>query len=92
VREKKPADTRSVQRDAVISIEVSASDRLFLTKFEADRLAETMRQELVCRTAAQADDLVEVADISLTVAEAWRLFDRLESATVEEIDWQRNGF
>jgi len=76
----------------MISIAVSSSDRLYLTKAEADRLAETIHQILVCRTAAQANDPVMVADILLTAAEAWRLIDRLESLTVEEIDWAVEGF
>ena len=77
----------------MISIAVSSSDRLYLTEAEAGRLAETIRQELVCRTATQADHLVVVADLSLTTAEAWRLLDKLDGLkTVGEIDWTVEGF
>jgi hypothetical protein len=36
------------------------------------RLVEEVRQALVCRTAAQTNDPVVVADITLTPTEAWR--------------------
>ena len=76
----------------MITVRLSPSDRLFLNQAEADRLAETIRQELICRTADQVDDLVVVADIALAVAEAWRLTDRLDSITDETVDWQNEGF
>ena len=63
---------------AMISIALSATDRLHLTEDEADRLADQIGKEMVCRTAAQADGLIMVADIPLTAAEAWQLLDRLE--------------
>lgn len=75
----------------MISIAVSSSNRLFLTKAESDRLAETIRQKLVCRTTTQANDPVVVADRSLTTAEAWRLVDKL--VPIEDgVDWQNEGF
>jgi hypothetical protein len=77
--------------DAMISIALSSSDHLYLTPSEMDRLAETIRQELICRTTDQADDLVMVADISLAVTEAWRLIDRLVPIE-DEVDWQNDGF
>ena len=77
----------------MISIELSSSGHLFLTEAEADRLAETIRQKLICRTAAQANDPVMVADILLTTEQAWRLVDKLDALkTVEEIDWAVEGF
>ena len=76
----------------MISIALSSSDRLFLNEAEADRLANQLRQELVCRTATQANEPVVVADISLAPAEAWRLIDRLESLTEETVEWQTEGF
>jgi len=75
----------------LIIVKLSVSDRLFLTKAEADRLVEAIRQELVCRTATQANEPVVVADIPLTVAEAWRLIDRLVPIK-DEVDWQNEGF
>lgn len=78
--------------DAMISVALSSSDRLFLTKAEAGRLANQLRQELVCRTADRTGDLVVVADLSLTAVEAWGLVDRLNSITDETIDWQNEGF
>ena len=75
----------------LIAVRLSPSDRLYLTKAEADRLAETIRQELVCRTTAQTDDLVMVADAPLTAAEAWRLIDRFVPIE-DEVDWQTEGF
>jgi len=75
----------------LLSIALSSSNRLYLTQAEADRLIHQLRQELVCRTADQADDLVMVADISLAVTEAWRLIDRLVPIE-DEVDWQNEGF
>jgi hypothetical protein len=75
----------------MISIALSPSNRLFLNQAEADRLAETIRQKLICRTTTQADEPVVVADILLTVAEAWRLIDRLVPIE-DEVDWQNEGF
>jgi hypothetical protein len=75
----------------MIPLAFSSSDHLYLTKAEADRLANQLRQELVCRTTTQADDLVMVADISLTVAEAWRLIERLVPIE-DQVDWQNEGF
>ena len=77
--------------DAMISIALSPSDRLYLTQTEADRLAEQVRQELVCRIADRTDDPVVVADILLTVAEAWQLVDELVPIDAE-VDWQNEGF
>lgn len=76
----------------MISVRLSSSDRLYLTKAEADWLAETIRQELICQTATQANRPVVVADLSLTAAEAWRLIDRLVPITEETVDWQNEGF
>jgi hypothetical protein len=77
----------------LICIAISPSNHLFLTPFEADRLAEIVRQELLCRTVAQADKPVMVADIPLTTTEAWELVDRLKSVAVEEaVDWADEGF
>jgi hypothetical protein len=77
----------------LISIALSSSDRLFLNEAEADRLIHQLHQELVCRIADRTDDLVMVADILLTVAEAWRLVDKLEDSLMEgQVDWQRDGF
>jgi hypothetical protein len=75
----------------MISLALSSSERLFLNPTEADRLANQLRQELVCRTTTQADDLVMVADIPLTTAEAWRLIDRLVPIE-DQVDWQNEGF
>lgn len=63
--------------DTLISITVSSTDRLYLTKDEMARLAEQVRQTLVCRTAAQVNDPVVVADVVLTPGEAWRLLEKL---------------
>jgi hypothetical protein len=77
----------------MITANLSPSNRLYLTKAEADRLADQIRQELICRTATQADGPVVVADISLTAAEAWRLLGELEKVRPDtEIDWQNEGF
>ena len=79
--------------DSMISFTLSSSDRLYLTQAESDRLADQLRQELVCRTAAQADGPVVVADMPLSPAEAWRVVDRLaESLAEAEVDWQTEGF
>jgi hypothetical protein len=74
-------------------ITVSSENRLYLTQAESSRLAEHIRHELICRTTAQADEPVMVADVLLTSAEAWRLLDRLDNLVTEEtIDWQTEGF
>lgn len=79
--------------DAMILITISSSDCLYLTQAEADRLTEQIRQELVCRTTAQADGPVVVADIPLAPAEAWQLVDKLENVLMEgTVDWQTEGF
>lgn len=79
--------------DAMILVTLSSSDRLYLTQAEADRLADQLRQELVCRTTAQVDEPVVVADIPLSPAEAWQLVDNLEDSLTEaEVDWQTEGF
>jgi pantothenate kinase-related protein Tda10 len=75
----------------LITVALSSSDRLYLTQAEADRLAEQVRQELVCRTTDHTDEPVMVADILLTVAEAWRLVDKLVPIE-DEVDWQNEGF
>ena len=74
-----------------MSIALSSSNRLFLNQAEADRLADQIRQKLICRTATQANEPVVVADLSLTVAEAWRLIDGLVPIE-DEVDWQNEGF
>ena len=56
----------------MIVVTISPNNRLWLTEVETSRLAEQIRQELVCRTAAEANDLVLVADIAVTAAEAWQ--------------------
>jgi hypothetical protein len=71
---------------------LSPSGHLYLTKAEADRLAGQLRQELVCRTTGQVADPVTVADVPLTVAEAWRLLDRLDTSNDEAVDWLKDGF
>jgi hypothetical protein len=77
----------------MILVTVSSSDRLYLTLAESVRLAEQIRQKLVCRTIAQVDEPVVVADVPLTSAEAWRLLDKLGSSLEEgEIDWLVEGF
>ena len=75
----------------MITVNLSSSNRLYLTQAEADRLIHQLRQELVCRTADQADDLVMVANIVLTAAEAWQLVDELVPIE-DEVDWQNEGF
>jgi hypothetical protein len=71
----------------------SATGHLYLTPAEADRLADHIGKELVCRTAAQANQPIMVADISLTAAEAWQLIDRLEGFLIEgKNDWPTEGF
>jgi len=75
----------------LLSIALSSSNRLFLNQAEADRLADQIRQKLICRTATQANEPVVVADLSLTVAEAWRLIDGLVPIE-DEVDWQNEGF
>ena len=71
----------------MITVRLSSSDHLYLTQTEADRLAEQVRQELVCRRA----DQVMVADTPLTAAEAWRLVDKL--VPIEDgVNWQNEGF
>jgi hypothetical protein len=78
---------------ATITIRLSPSNHLFLTEVEVERLANHLHQELVCRTAAQANDAVNVTDASLTVDEAWQLIDRLESDLMaDEVDWPTEGF
>jgi hypothetical protein len=77
----------------MMPITISCCDRLYLTQVESRRLAARIRQELGCRTTAQADEPFVVADISLTTAEAWRLADKLEASLMEEtIDWAKEGF
>ena len=76
----------------MISIALSPSNRLFLNQAEADRLAEAVRQKLVCRTADRTNEPVVVADTLLTVAESWRLIDRLKDSIDEAIDWATEGF
>jgi RNase H-fold protein (predicted Holliday junction resolvase) len=79
--------------NSLIVIGLPPSDRLYLTLVESGRLAEQIRQELVCRTMAQADRPVVVADIPLTSAEALELVDKLEDSLMEEeIDWATEGF
>ncbi len=79
--------------DAVISITISSSSRLYLTQAELFRLTEQVRQELVCRRSDQVDEPVMVADIPLSPAQAWQLVDTLEDSLEEgEIDWAMEGF
>jgi hypothetical protein len=81
------------QRHCVMTVSLSRSGLLFLTQTEVERLAYAFRQELVCRTTTQANEPVVVADISLTVAEAWELIDRLQCVAANEaIDWANEGF
>lgn len=61
-----------------VHLRLSPCESLFLTTAEAIRLAEQVRQDLVCRTAAQADQPVMVADVPVTAAEAWRLVEALQ--------------
>jgi len=83
----------AAREDDVIHITMSSSIRLYLTQAELFRLTEQIRQELVCRTADRVDDLVMVADTTLTSAEAWRLLDKLEGLLTEEmVDWPVEGF
>ena len=50
---------------------------------EAKQLAERLEhEELVCRTAAQADDPVVVADVEVAPADAWQLAGQLEIRNV----------
>jgi hypothetical protein len=68
------------------------SNHLYLTQAEVDRLANAIHQELICRTTTQVNDPVIVADISLTVVEAWELLDRLKDSIEEIVDWVKEGF
>ena len=78
---------------AMIPITVLSSDRLYLSLAEASRLADQLRQELGCRTTAQAGKPVVVADIPLSPVEAWELVDKLDASLMdEEIDWATEGF
>lgn len=76
----------------MIPIILSSTNHLFLTKAEVERLADHLHQQLTCRSINQADDLVMVADASMTVAEAWRLVDRLKDSIDEIVDWIDEGF
>jgi hypothetical protein len=76
----------------VIPIILSSTNRLYLTQFEADGLADHLRQTLICRTAGQANDPVIIADTPIPVAEAWELFDRLNLSRDEIVDWLKDGF
>lgn len=79
-------------QNATISINLSSSNCLCLTESEVERLADTLYQELICRTAAQSNDPVIVADAFLTVDEAWALIDRLDTSNDEAVDWPTEGF
>ena len=76
----------------MISIILSSTNRLYLSESEAGHLTDTLHQELICRTTDQATVPVVVADICLTVAEAWRLVDRLDTSNDEIVDWSVEGF
>ena len=69
--------------DRVNAVRITSTDVLVLTRSEALRLAEIVRQDLVCRTAAEIDDPIDVADITLTPAEAWRLVEELQESLAE---------
>lgn len=70
-----------------------SGNRLYLSEAEAGRLAEILRQELVCRTTTQVNEPVVVVDMPLTTDEAWDLIDRLEDLVAEEaVDWITEGF
>lgn len=69
------------------------SERLYLTRWEAIRFAEQIRQELVCRTVDQLHDPLFVADVSLHPAEAWQILGWLEIALPHgRVDWLTEGF
>jgi len=77
----------------MIPITISSSNHLYITQVELFRLAEQIRQELVCRTTDQVDEPVMVADIPLSPAQAWQLVDELEDLLTEEtFDWSVEGF
>ncbi len=78
--------------DGTILVTMSPSDRLYLTRAESRCLAEQIRQELVCRTTADLDEPVMVADIPMSPADAWQLLGRLEELVERSVDWQREGF
>ena len=65
--------------DAMILVTLPSSDRFYLTQSELGRLADHIRQHLVCRRTDQADEPVVVADTPLAPAEAWQLVDHLEN-------------
>jgi hypothetical protein len=82
----------TAQDGNMIGVRLSPFNHLFLTQTEADSLANRLRQTLICRTIDQANHLVTLADISLTVAEAWGLLDRLDTSNNEIVDWPAEGF
>jgi len=77
----------------LITVRLSSSGHLFLTKAEADWLVDQIRQELACRIADQVNDLVMVADIPLEPVRAWELIGKLEDLlTEDQVDWPIEGF
>jgi hypothetical protein len=82
----------AAQDGNMIGVRLSSSDHLYLSQSEIERLADTLRHELICRTTTQADEPVVVVDVVLTVDEAWRLLDRLDMPIDEIVDWADEGF
>jgi hypothetical protein len=83
----------AAQDGNMIGVRLSSTDQLFLTEVEVGKLVEIVHHELNCRTVAQANNLVTVADICLTTTEAWELVDRLNNLAAEEVvDWPTEGF
>jgi len=57
---------------------LSQCDCLWLSHAEATRLGEQIRQDLVCRTAADIDQPILVADVPVSAAEGWRLMKEIQ--------------
>lgn len=101
VESRETARTLNLYSDTVgdVVLTLSPTDCLCLTRPEAIRLAEQVKQELICRTAAQVDQPIIVADIPLSAAEAWRLVDEIQQLHFEpdernraQADWITEGF
>ena len=66
----------------MFAVDFSFSDRLYLTQVELLRLADRIRQALVCRAAIRLNDPVVVTDVELCPSDAWQLAGKLEIRNV----------